>query len=295
MIKRIIDIGSPARLTMKNRRMVIDRDGFEPAAVPIEDLGVLILDHPAITPTLSLLAACAENNVAVLICDGKHMPGSVLLPLAGNSLHSRTIARQVEITESARKRMWRSIVQAKIRGQAMALRHATGNDQPLRAYAARVRSGDPDNIEAQAARVYWQRLFGPAFRRDTDAPGVNALLNYGYAVMRAAVARAVVGAGLHPSLGLHHRNQYNSFCLADDLIEPLRPAIDLRVRSLCKLLQQDEPEMTTENKRALLEILNYHFTINGQCLPLMAALHRYAASVRGAISGEEKRVEIPKL
>lgn len=190
--------------------------------------------------------------------------------------------------------MWQAIVRAKIREQAKALLLSTGDDSPLPAYAKRVKSGDTENIEGQAARIYWQKLFGQDFRRDPKTPGINTLLNYGYAVMRAAVARAIVSTGLHPSLGLHHHNQYNSFCLADDLLEPLRPAVDLKVYELCKKLPE-EPALTTENKRTLLETLSADRAMNGQRLPLMTSLHHYAASVRKVICGECRRMEIPAL
>lgn len=295
MIKRIVEVSSPAYLSCRDRQMFVERDGFEPESVPVEDIGVLILDHPAITHTQGLLAACSENNVAVLICGGKHLPGAVLLPLEGNSLHSKTIAEQIRITEPVRKRLWQAVIKAKIREQAKAVHRATGDSGPLQAYAARVKSGDPENIEAQAARIYWQRLFGDAFRRDFDCPGINSMLNYGYAVMRAAMARAVVGTGLHPSLGLHHHNQYNSFCLADDLMEPLRPAVDLKVYVLTCEAPLFKPEMTPYSKKALLKTLSADCVINGGRLPLMTALHHYAASVRKAIAGETKRPEIPEL
>ncbi len=295
MIKRVVEISAPARLALRNRQMSVEREGSDPVTVPVEDIGVLILDHPAISHTQGLLAACFENNVAVLVCGNRHLPGAVLMPLEGNSLHSKTIAKQANIAKPLRKRLWQAIIKAKIRQQAKALSHANGGENPLSAYALRVKSGDPDNIEAQAARIYWQRLFGKDFRRDPDAPGINSFLNYGYAVMRAATARSLVATGLHPSLGLHHHNQYNSFCLADDLMEPLRPAVDLRVYLISKMTPPVEPELTPENKRALLEVLGWDFLINGGKLPLMTSLHRYSASVRMAICGEAEKLEIPSL
>lgn len=294
MIKRIIEVSNPARLALKNQQMVINREEVEPALVPIEDLGILILDHPQISHTQGLLLACSENNVAVLVCDNKHLPVAILLPFESNSLHTRILAQQVQITVPIRKRLWQAIVKAKISEQAKVLQHVAGDSQPLSSYITRVRSGDPENVEAQAARVYWQRLFGTTFHRDKDLTGINTLLNYGYAVMRAAVARAIVSTGLHPSLGLHHHNQYNNFCLADDLLEPLRPAIDLKVFEISKSIN-DEPELTPDNKRALLEILSSDCIINKQKLPLMAALHYYAASVRKVIFNENKQLEIPVL
>lgn len=283
--------------------MVVERDGFETTTVPIEDIGILISDHPQTSHTQGLLSACSENNVAVIISNKKHIPSAVLLPLDGNSLHSKTIAGQIQITEPTRKRLWQEIIQAKIREQAKVLQSTVGDHHPLFAYAERVKSGDSENLEAQASRIYWQKLFGDDFRRNPDAAGINGLLNYGYAVMRAAVARAIVSTGLHPSLGLHHHNQYNSFCLADDLMEPLRPVVDMKVYELCKTLT-GEPELTSDTKHFILEILNRDCMINNQRLPVMVALHHYAASVRKAICGEDKKlvperlyrgVEIPEL
>lgn len=293
MIKRIVEISSPARLSLKNRQMVVERDGSEAVTVPVEDIGVLILDHPAISHTQGLLAACFGNNVAVVVCCGKHLPGALLMPLEGNSLHSRTVSEQARMSEPTRKRLWQRIVQAKIQGQAKTLSIVNGESGPLKSFAERVRSGDPDNIEAQAARIYWQRLFGDAFRRDAEAPGINSLLNYGYMVMRAAVARAVVGAGLHPSLGVHHHNQYNSFCLADDLVEPLRPAVDLKVHAMSRTPPLSM-EFTPDLKREILGVLGISCVMGGQSLPLMEVLHRYAAEVRDVICGDKKEMEIPE-
>jgi CRISPR-associated protein Cas1 len=294
MIKRIVEISNPAYLHLRNRQMVIDHEGVEIGSVPVEDLGVLILDHPAISHTQGLLSACFENNVIVLVCDRRHLPCAILLPLDGHTLHSKTLGQQIAASEATCKRLWQRVVQAKIREQAKVLQSATGNDNPLRAYAAKVKSGDPENIEAQAARIYWQRMFGPEFRRNPVTPGINAMLNYGYAVIRGAVARAVVSAGLHPALGVHHRNQYNSFSLADDLMEPLRPLVDIKVYEVSELLPITS-ELTPQIKRALLEILSWNCTIGERKFPLMVALHQYAASVRKVLAGEQKDVEIPVL
>lgn len=294
MIKRTIEISSPARLSLKNQQMVIDRDGLESATVPIEDMGVLILDHPQISHSQGLLSACAENNVAVIVCNSKHLPVAVLTPLEGNSLHTKTITQQVQISGPIRKQLWKAIVQTKIRAQAKALDSVSAESHPLHVYASRVKSGDPDNMEAQAARIYWHKLFGEEFQRDYEASGINALLNYGYAVVRAAVARAVVATGLHPSLGLYHHNQYNSLCLADDLLEPLRPIVDIKVYEILKNCQTT-PELTKETKHLLLEILSSVCRIGNKELPFLVSLHYYAASIRKAICGEEKKVEFPEI
>ena len=294
MIKRIVAISNPAKLSHRNRQMVVEREGYVPETVPVEDMGVLILENPAISHTQGILTLCLENNVAVIICNKKHLPVAILSPLESNSLHSKTISRQAKIAEPLRKRLWKTIVKAKICEQAKVLLETTTENNPLLAYAARVKSGDPQNIEAQAARIYWQRLFGGKFRRDKDGDGINILLNYGYAVMRAAVARAIVGTGLHPSLGVHHHNQYNSFCLADDMLEPLRPAVDLKVHTLYKGAKE-EMILTHESKQSLLEILTKECNINNTRLPIIVALHHYAASMRKVICGEDKQIKIPAL
>ncbi len=292
MIKRIVDISNPSHLSLRREQLVIEQDRKEVGTVPLEDLGVLILDHPAITHTQGLLAACCKNNTVVLFSNEKHLPVSILLPLSGGSLHSKIIDQQIRVTEPMCKRLWREIVQAKIRAQAYVLTKIHNDDKPLPAFANRVRSGDPDNVEGQAARVYWRKLFGKDFRRDRDLPGINALLNYGYAVMRAAVARAIVGTGLHPALGLHHHNQYDSLCLADDLIEPLRPLVDWKVYGIKGKLN-DKSELTPEIKREMLEIFSVSCLIRKQPLPLIPALHHYAASLRKVICNEGKKLVIP--
>src|SRR5581483_5620609 len=196
VIKRIVELSSQAHLRLRDNQLIIERS--ETVQVPIEDLGILILDHHSITHTQQLLCACWQNNVAVVVCAERHLPGALLLPLEGHSIQSRIIANQINVGEPAKKRIWQNIVRAKIRGQARVLDSIVGDSAPLLAYVDKVKSGDPDNIEAQVARIYWQRLFGPDFRRQQGHSGINILLNYGYAIVRAAVARALVGAGLHP-------------------------------------------------------------------------------------------------
>lgn len=291
MIKRIVEVATHAHLSLRDNQLIVEPVGAQETQVPIEDLGVLILDHHSITHTQQLLCACWRNNVVVIVCDERHLPGALLLPLEGHSVQSRIIASQIAAAEPVKKRLWQAIVRAKIRGQARVLESLAGDPGPLPAYIEKVRSGDPDNIEAQAARVYWQRLFGEGFRRQQESDGINALLNYGYAIIRASVARATVAAGLHPSLGLHHHNQYDALCLADDLVEPLRPLVDLRVWEICG--RRNDPNLDREAKRSLLDILSWNVAINRQRLPLMIAMHNYAASVRDALRGGGKSIAIP--
>lgn len=292
MITRTVVLGSPARVSCRLEQLVVETEDGERATVPMEDIGVLILDHPQLVTSQAVWSACAAHNVAVVVCDAHHLPAATLTPLSGHILHSRTLAMQVAVSAPTRKRVWQAIVRAKVAAQAAVLETATESDHGLRSLIARVRSGDPENIEAQAARIYWVQLFGPDFRRREGAHAINGPLNYGYAVLRAAVARAVVGAGLHPALGLHHHNQYDALCLADDLMEPLRPLID---RTVFEMGGDAAAALTGETKRRLLDSLTRTCTYSGRKLPVMVALHEYAAHVKQVMAGEERRLEIPVL
>lgn len=292
MIKRIVEISNPAHLHLRRNQLVVQQDDKESGQIPIEDLAVLILDHAAITLSQALLVSCFENNVVLVICDARHHPDALLSPLSGHSLHSKILPGQISATEPTKKRLWQAIVQAKIREQGRVLASATGEPSPLMQMAVRVKSGDPDNLEAQAARIYWQRLFGKSFRRDPDGAHANPLLNYAYSIIRAAVARAIVGAGLHPALGIQHRNQYNAFCLADDLMEPLRPLADIKVYELCNMYTEP-PDLDKSTKAALISILGWDVQFDGRSYPLMVALHLYAASVRDALTTNHKQILIP--
>jgi CRISPR-associated protein Cas1 len=293
VIKRIVEVTRPAKLSLRERQLLVEMEGEELGTVPLEDLGLLILDSPVCRPSQALLAECANRGVVILLSDEKHLPNSLVLPLHGNSLHSRVLAGQAASSPGVRNRLWARVVRAKINGQATVL-DLTGDDgAPLRAIAGRVRSGDPDNTEGRAAQAYWKRLFGEDFLRDRDAPGINALLNYGYAVMRATVARAIVGTGLHPGLGIHHRNQYDPLPLADDLMEPLRPLVDLRVW----LLRQagGELELDRATREAVLELLVHPCEVGQRSFPLMTAMHSYAAEVKRMLLGEQKSADLPRL
>lgn len=291
MIKRIVEIGNPRYLHLKHGQLIVEHEQQEVGRVPVEDLGVLILDHPGIVYTQAALVACWEANVVVIVCDAKHMPTAVLMPMDAHSLHSKVLQAQVAASEPTRKRLWQQIVYAKIAAQAQVLESVTGDGAPLRQYAKRVKSGDPENFEAQAARLYWPRLFGKSFRRDPEIEGINSLLNYGYAIVRAAVARALSGAGLHPALGVHHRSQYNAFCLADDAMEPFRPLVDLRVSELCPV--NVVPAMDKTTKARLLDVLNWPMVYGDGKFPLLIALHHYSASIREVLMGESRDVRIP--
>jgi CRISPR-associated protein Cas1 len=292
VIKRTIEISRErAHLTVRLDQFLIQRDGQIVGQFPCEDIGVLLVDHPQTTYTHAALVSLAASNAALIVCGRDHLPAALLLPLSDHSQIVWRIAEQLQIGKPLKKRLWQQLVQAKIRAQAINLTAGSPARAKLMDLATVVRSGDPANAEAQAARIYWQHWLGEeSFRRDADGAGINSLLNYGYAVVRAAVARAVVAAGLFPALGLFHSNRSNAFCLADDLVEPLRPLVDQRVRELHR---QGYDSVTSEAKAGLLRLLAEHVAFAGETGPLMVSLHRYAASLVKCFQGHVKRLEIP--
>ena len=227
MIKRIIEISNPSSLYLKHKQLLIEQSHEQVAQIPIEDIGALILEHGAISLTQPLIIECQKNNVAIIFCDEKHLPYSTILPIAdGNTLHQKILKTQINITEPIRKRLWKQIIIQKINNQAGTLKRFNKPHARLDKLAAEVKSGDSTNCEGLAAQYYWKTLFGVSFIRDQNADGINAILNYGYSIIRAMIARNICAAGLHPAIGLFHHNQYNALCLADDLMEPLRPWVD---------------------------------------------------------------------
>lgn len=292
VIKHTVEISrEAAHLTVRHRQLLVKRDGQVVGQLPCEDVGVVLVDHPGVTYSHAALRALAESGAALIVCGGNHLPAAVLLPLAEHSQVVWRIADQLAASRPLKKQLWKQLVQAKIRAQAENLDRASPARRKLLDLARGVRSGDPQNVESQAAKVYWQQWRPEeSFRRDANGEGLNALLNYGYAVMRAAVARAVVAAGLMPAVGLHHANRGNSFCLADDLVEPLRPMVDDRARDL---FVQGYDELTPEAKARLLELLADPVRLGDETGPLMVQLHRLAASLVRCFAGESRRLEIP--
>lgn len=263
--------------------------------VPLVDIAVLIASHPQITYSQSVLAGLAEAGGIFVACNQKHMPIAMLLPLESHSTQTERFASQSEISVPLKKRLWQEIIRAKLRAQGRLLQERTGQDWGLAMLASRVRSGDPKNVEAHGAKIYWKALFGDdEFRRDYQAEGVNACLNYGYAVLRAIVARGLCGAGLHPGLGLHHHNRYNPFCLADDLMEPLRPVVDRTVAKLRDTRGNDVP-VDKESKKAILESLLARFTFENESRTLFDWVARSAASLAASVESGERELFIPQL
>lgn len=290
---RIIEIsGAAARLSLRRRQLVVARAAGE-STVPVEDLAMLILDRPDVSLTQPVLTALAAAGAALAVCGPDHHPMAVSLPAAGHWEGTAVALAQTDAPKPLVKRLWQEIVRAKIRQQAAVLAERGHAQEGLPALAQRVRSGDPDNVEAQAAQRYWPVLMGRSFRRRRDGDPPNGLLNYGYAVLRAAIARAVVGAGLLPVLGLHHRGRGNPFCLADDLMEPFRPFVDLRVAQMIGNGPPDDG-IDREAKAALIGVLHERVrmrgpTHDGRALSVLQATQAGAVSLARALRDRPQR------
>ena len=309
MIKKTLYFGNPAYLSLRNEQLVIRLPEVEktnlPEAIkqestrtiPIEDIGVMVLDNKQITITQGVLAALLNNTVAVITCDNKRMPTGMLLPLSGNTLHQERFRNQIEAAVPLRKQLWQQTVKAKIENQAFCLQNNTSKSfAPLHVLARSVRSDDADNNEAQAAAYYWKNIFPnlPDFTRDKDGIPPNNLLNYGYAILRAVIARALVGSGLLPVYGIHHHNRYNAYCLADDIMEPYRPFVDdLVIKTTNK--KEIPAELTTELKQEMLMIPILDVLIGGKRSPLMIAAGQTTASLAKCYNGESRNITYPSF
>lgn len=310
MIKRTLYFGNPAYLSLKLRQLVIrkpevkgdmpefDENGAPKdivKTIPIEDIGLIVLDCPQITVTQGLLEALLENNCAVVTCDKSHLPTGLLLSLYGNKLQAERYASQVEASLPLKKQLWQQTVQCKIRNQAAMLKYATGEDaKNMILWVNAVRSGDPDNIEGRAAAYYWKTLFtdNPHFTRGDDDV-VNVMLNYGYAIVRAIVARALAGAGLIPTLGIHHHNRYDAYCLADDIMEPYRPYVD---RLVLDIVNESVPEtFDLSAKRKLLALPVTEVVIDGVRRPLMLAVSQTVNSLQKCFAGDIRKLSYPDM
>lgn len=309
MIKKTLYFGNPAYLSLRNAQLIIrlpevvDNNTLpeyfkqvSEVSKPIEDIGVIVLDHKQITITSGVLEAFLENNCAVLTCDSKSMPVGLLLPLHGNTTQNERFRQQLDASLPLSKQLWQQTVKAKIENQAAVLKECTGEEiKCMKVWAANVRSGDPDNQEARAAAYYWKNLFRiEGFTRDRDGIPPNNLLNYGYAILRAVVARGLVASGLLPTLGIHHHNRYNAYCLADDIMEPYRPYVDRLVYDMVKQ-GANYAELTKDLKVRLLTIPTLETTIAGKRSPLMVAVGQTTASLYKCFSGELRKISYPEI
>ena len=302
MIKRTICIENACFLKFANQQMVVSYShikGMEDKpdkSVPIEDLGMLVLEHQQISLTHYLLNKLAEGNVAVVTCNDTHHPTGLLMPLESNTLQSERFRWQIEASEPLKKQLWQQTVKAKINNQAAIIKKWNGEYKLLSNLADSVKSGDADNNEALAARHYWQNLFPPVwnFYRKRDGTPPNNLLNYGYAIVRAGMARAITGAGLLPTLGIFHRNRYNAYCLADDMMEPYRPYVDMVVRGMIESTSAVDT-LTQELKVELLKIPALDVLLDGDRSPLMVAMQRTAVSLAKCYAGEQRKLLLPEM
>ncbi len=277
--------------------MVIEsRDKKFKRTVPVEDIGFVVLENQQIIATMPLLNALNENNVVTICCDKNHMPNAIMQPLASHSTHSEILTAQINSSVPLKKQLWKKVVEAKISNQAALLaKFDKENENKLFRISKEVKSGDSENREGQAARIYWSSLFDEIeFQRERFGSQPNSILNYGYAILRAAVARSLVGSGLLCAIGIHHHNRYNAFCLADDMIEPFRPCID-EIVYLFHKENPDKLELTTEVKRQLLNVLTIDVGFKGMKTPLVNALSRTTASLMRSFINSKNELELPEL
>jgi CRISPR-associated protein Cas1 len=308
MIKRTLCFTNPAYLSLKNNQLVIKLpevetnsslpEDFKSEAtktIPIEDIGIVVLDNKRITITQGVMEALLENNAAVVTCNESHLPIGMHLPLVGNTTQTERMRYQIEASLPLKKQLWQQTISAKIQNQAAVLKQMRGTEvRNMLKWASEVKSGDSENLEARAAVYYWQNAFPMIenFTRSREGVSPNNLLNYGYAILRAIVARALVSSGLLTTLGIHHRNKYNAFCLADDIMEPYRPYIDKLVMQLYDKYSDCE-ELTKELKAELLQIPVLDVTINNKRSPLMIAVSTTTSSLQKCYAGEIRKIIYP--
>jgi len=262
--------------------------------IPIEDLGMVILEHPHITLTVNLLELLAENQVAVITCNSKYMPTGLFLTMEGNSEQTKRMSTQFEASVPLKKQLWQHTIKAKIYNQARVLERLNVGSTRLDNLKEKVLSGDPKNCEAQAAAFYWRQIYGGKFVRSRDPETPNAQLNFGYAILRSIVARALTASGMFPSIGIHHKNKYNAFCLADDIMEPYRPYVDWIVLHLPNI-QETTEGLSREQKIELLKLAQIDVVINGLKRPLFHAVSMTTASLYKCFSGEQRKILYPEL
>lgn len=294
MVGRIVEIADDRRHLFVHRGFLVVRDTEgerkELGQIPLDDIAAVIANAHGLTYNNNLLVALAERGAPFVLCGANHNVVGMLLPMDGHHVQARRIEAQLAASLPTVKRLWATVVKAKLEQQAAALEAAGAATAPLLALVGKVRSGDPENIEGQGARRYWSLLFGAGFRRDQDGDGLNALLNYGYTVLRSATARAVVAAGLHPSIGLHHSNDANPMRLVDDLMEPFRPVVDLKA---WQLLRAGEAHVTPEAKRGLVRVLYDDMQTPQGVTPVMVCMQRLATSLAQVYLGERARLDLP--
>lgn len=294
MLKRALFFSTPFCLSLRNNQMVINTKEAPDMqkSVPIEDIGFVVLEHQQCSVTLPLLNALSDNNAAVIICGENRMPNAMLMNLDSNATQGESYRSQVDASEPLKKGLWKQIVEAKIRNQSALLLKLGKDGDKLKPYYRNVRSGDADNREGIAAKIYWSELFGRDFVRSREGAPPNNLLNYGYTILRAAVTRSLMGSGLFPAFGIFHRNRYNAFPLADDIMEPYRPYVD---EIAYKLFSEGHCQLTKEIKGELLQILFTDTHFDNVTRPLDIGLTLTSASLSKCFAGNRKKIAYPTL
>lgn len=292
MIKRTLFFSKKCSITTKNEQLVIKNE-INSKTVPIEDIGYIVIENQQTFISIPAISKLIDNNVAVIFCDDKHMPNSMLLNLDNHHIQQELFTHQINATEPLKKQLWQQIIKHKINNQATHLIRRYKPQNPLKYYANKVLSGDTTNREAVAASYYWKNIFDFDFKRERSGKYPNLFLNYGYIVLRAAVARALAGSGLLSTLGIHHHNKYNAFCLADDIMEPYRPLVDAKVLEIMK--KYDEHDLITPIKIELLNILTQTVYFEDKKSPLMVALSTTTSSLQQCFTGKARKINYPKL
>lgn len=291
---KIVELSTPGtRLSIQHSQLLVSRPGEQYVTIPVEDIGVVIVDDVQASYTQSVFIELLDAGAVIVIAGRNHLPAGVMLPVVGHHEQSSRHQLQLDATKPRCKRAWQQIVKAKIRLQGVVLELATTSDHGLLKLAGRVRSGDPENREAQAAQRYWPLLFGAKFRRNRELPGINSLLNYGYAVLRATISRAIVASGLIPTIGLQHRNRRNPFCLADDLLEPYRQMIDARVLEISQEYGDQGSELTRTNRARILTVLNERVELGGNGYPVSVGISRTVQSLVSYFSRDCDALMLP--
>lgn len=292
-MKRTIVFSSACRISLKNCQLNVEnQDSGELTRIPVEDLAIVIIENQQVSISIPALNALAENNCAVVVCDSKHMPSSMLMNLDTNSIQGQNYRLQTKASVPLKKNLWRQIVRKKIQNQSRLLTELGLDGDRLKPFYMSVKSGDADNREGIAAKIYWDVLLGDEFIRSRFGEAPNGLLNYGYSILRAAMTRAIMGSGLFPAFGLFHKNRYNSFPLADDLMEPYRPFVDRIVYMLCA---EDNASLNTDTKQRLLRVLFTDTSFKDMVRPLEISLSVTTASLVRCLAMEEKELAYPQI
>lgn len=292
MLKKSILIERKSRVSCKNLQLIIKNESRE-VSIPVEDIGFVVIDNPEVYISIPALNLLIANNAAVIICDASHLPNGLFLNLNSHHIQQEVFKHQIAASVPLKKQLWQQTIIEKIKNQGFLLEHITQQNNKLDFIASKVLSGDTTNMEGVAASFYWKSFFNHDFKRERFGNYPNNFLNYGYAILRAATARALSGSGLLNTLGIHHKSKYNAFALADDIMEPFRPLVDETVHFIME--HYDEQELTTEIKSELLKILTRTVYFKNEKSPLMVALQKTASSLQQCYTGHRKKIKYPQL